>query len=679
MNGSKKFPDMDGMSFEDIRKTISEFVSEAVNSAVDGIVDAVVDEIMQFAPSDVRKNVKKRVREARAQETRTRAKEGGYSSEKIPRTFPEPSPEPSEEIFPPVPLPEAYPPDHPPQNDPNLIYQRYAPATSQIYYPPERLSENMTPHDEEIVMKIRQMRELQVCIRGQGIVKRAVELTMIEQGEFMKDVEDDFTHETFCALPQPIYAAMSISQLRWFFSWRTEARHGRYHKTDKPYVLLLCYELLNKIGADSSVDAFGKLLELWENCRPFASSYLDSSMPRWLKDFYVFNDVTAVYPDINAVMKKYDVEYEYDSYGGEIEQFLDIEERRFSGKLDYLMGRSSYNMKKSVFLSDETKPLIEGALTEALAALDEYFRRRGIELSELICGKLRKVYAWTPFKDAIVNLDTADGFRPLKISAAERYCVKRGEPALEQFIFEPSKEFIGYILKSAEAELRVKTGFNRRITAKLDAVIECVDNRAKLTQAITDPEFAKVIPRAVDEYCRKNGIRSPEKAMKSSEGEERVYYTSQKVEIDVSKLDEIRRQSDEITRKLIVDIEPDEPAEAVSEEEFSEAMEECKEELSPREEEAFALADGDPIFNELDADWQSFARDLIPSHIRVLKALLGGNARAFCRENGMLPETVFEEINTSSLSAFGDVVIECGELVADYVEDVRKIVSAANI
>lgn len=637
MNGFKRYLDTKGKSFEEIKKMINDMVG----GAVDNVVDAVVDDVTQLAPSEVRKNVKKRVRDVRK-----RAEHGDYSAETIPRI-----------------LPEAYPPDHSPQNDPDLIYQRYAPSYAQISYPREYLNENMSPQEEYMVMKIRQMRELQVCVRGKGIVKRAVELTMLEQGEFMADVEDDYGHETFCALPQPLYAAMSISQLRWFFSWRAETRRGRYHKTDKPYVLLLCYELLNKIGADSSVDAFKKLLELWENCKPFAP-YLNALMPRWLKDFYAFNDVTPVCSDISSVTGGTDT-------GRDLANFLDIEERRFSGKLDFLMNNSTYDIKNSVFMSEKTRPLIDGACEEALKALDEYLSERGADLAELICGKLRKDYTWVPFKDAIVNLDTADGFRPVRISAGEQYCLKRGEPSLELFSFLPSKGFIGYLLKSVESELRVKTGFKRRIVPKLTMLEADIRNRTKLTAAVKAPEFERVIPRAVDKYCEKNGIRSLEKPRKSVVGEEFAVYSAPKVEIDVSKLAEIRQKSEETARKLLTD--------EVSEEEFSEQIAECGEELSPCEEEEFNTTVGNPVFDELDADWQTFANALIPVQIQTLKALLEGRGREFIKSAGLLPETVYEEINTEALSAFGDVVIECGELVPDYIEEIKRIVKAAGI
>ncbi len=649
MGEFKKFIQTNGRSFDEIKRTINDLV----NRAVDNVVDTVINDVTEFAPKEVRKELKQKAAAARQSSAKS-----AYKSERIP--------------------PKRF------ENNDDRGLNEYVqkrghnadfPEQNRIHYPHESHAENISPQEEFMLSKIGEMRELEICVRGHGAVKRAVELTMLEQGEFMADIEDDFSRRAFCALPQPVYAAMSNSQLRTFFTWRTDVRRGKYSETDKPYVLLYCCELLNKIGVNGSVEAFDKLLETWECCKDFAP-YLNSLMPRWLKDFYAFNEVSEKYPDINAVLKNGSSnEYE--------REFFDIESGNYSGKLRFLAENSAYDLKKSIFFTEETIPLLDAACEEALHALEEYFSARGIELSELICGKLKKDYSWTPFKDAIVNLDTADGFKPVKISASERYCVKRGEPALEMFDFAPSRGFIGFLLKSVEAELRLKTGFSRKIVPKLSMLQNDFTNRTKITEAISAPEFLKIIPKAVDEYCRKAGIASPKKSAKRKDTDEYVDYTVPKVEIDVSKLSEIRDKSDELAKKLIIEEPSDELnaaeeiAAQIGDDEFSAQIEDFKQELSPVEAEELPLSSGDPAFEDLDADWRTFANNLTPMQIKTLNALLNGNARTFCKENGLLPETVFEEINTEALSAFGDVVIECGELVSDYVDEITKIVKAA--
>lgn len=662
MGEFKNFIQTNGKSFEEIKKTINELV----NRVAEKVVDTVVDDATQLAPKDVRRDIKKTVRDARKN-----AAEGNYRPEKITPALPE---KPKQAIDP------AKEPKSVSAED--IIYRSSAPSYSQMAYPHESVSENMSPQDSYMQTKIAQMRELEICVRGFGIVKRAIELTIVEQGDFMSEVEDDFPRRAYCALPCPVYAAMSNSQLRTFFTWRTDARRGIYNPTDKPYLLLYCYELLNKIGERNSTSAFDKLLEVWENCRGFAP-YLNELMPRWLKDFYAFNDVTEKYPDIKAVTGK----YFKDEADINEREFTAFEAGEYAGKLDFLAANSAYDIKSSAFYSDDKKPLIEAACEAALNALHDYFSKRGIELSELVCGKLKKDYTWTPFKDAIVNLDTADGFRPIRISSAERYCIKRGEPALELFDFSPSRGFVGYLLKSVEAELRVKTGNGRRLTAKLDMVKNDFANRTKIMEAVTAPEFIKVIPKAVDEFCAVNGIKPPPKPQKPSNNafdSDAYSYTRERVEIDVSKLKEIRERSDRLTELLIIDedalevFEPSEAAEQIAAEEFSELIDELKEELSPHEEDELPLRAENPFFEDLDNDWKTFANNLIPLQLGALKALQDGTFKSYCRVHNRLPETIIEEINNEALAAFGDVVIESGEFVPDYVGELNKIIQAAS-
>ena len=149
-----------------------------------------------------------------------------------------------------------------------------------------------------------------------------------------------------------------------------------YSQTDKPYIILYCYELLNKIGVMSSADAYNRLSAVLEGCRGFCPA-LDTVLPRWLKDFRAYNAIggVAACPAESAL----DTRPPDD---------LDILECRYSGKLEYLMGISSYNLRGSIFLTDETRPLMEGALESALTALDGYFKKSGVTKFELLCGKL---------------------------------------------------------------------------------------------------------------------------------------------------------------------------------------------------------------------------------------------------------------------------------------------------
>lgn len=573
-------------------------------------------------------------------------------------------------------------PPRPPRE--NLDYLTGKPAGTPQELLPDELAYAPSMHetdgeDFDIRTKIEDMRYLSHTFYTGFMLKKNAEETLIKQGEFMKDVTDDFSMKCFCNIDRPIYGAMSTDQLRTYFTWRTDARSGVYAPVDKPYIILYCYELLNKIGVLSSADAYNRLSAVWEGCRSFCPA-LDTVLPRWLKDFRAFNDVGDISdsPAESALNTRPPDD-------------LDIMERRYSGKLDYLMQISSYNLRGSIFFSDKTRPLLDGALEAALTALDGYFDKSGITMFELLCGKLRKDFSWVPFSGAYVDMSRMDGFHSLKISPTEQYTLKRGEPCLESFEPSPYRSFAGWILKSIESVLRKRTGFRYGISPNITPVLNDFLNRDKLVRAAAAPEFEELLPDAVNAWCDQNGIYPPKKQPKKrsaynfDESPSPGSTAPQKpvpVEIDITQLAKIREESDETTRKLIV-----EEADTVTADELSERIHDISEDDFDEQAAGFAhYADNagpaeistvsgavSSAFSGLPDGWREFAQALTDDDIALLKALNDGTAESLCRSRNVMPETEYDRINALAMENIGDVLIENGELLDDYLADIQPI------
>lgn len=576
-------------------------------------------------------------------------------------------------------------PPRPPRE--NLDYLTGKPAGTPQELLPDELAYAPSMHetdgeDFDIRTKIEDMRYLSHTFYTGFMLKKNAEETLIKQGEFMKDVTDDFSMKCFCNIDRPIYGAMSTDQLRTYFTWRTDARRGVYAPVDKPYIILYCYELLNKIGVLSSADAYNRLSAVWEGCRSFCPA-LDTVLPRWLKDFRAFNDVGDI--SDSPAESALDTRPPDD---------LDIMERRYSGKLDYLMQVSSYNLRGSIFFSDKTRPLLDGALEAALTALDGYFDKSGITMFELLCGKLRKDFSWVPFSGAYVDMSRMDGFHSLKISPTEQYTLKRGEPCLESFEPSPYRSFAGWILKSIESVLRKRTGFRYGISPNITPVLNDFLNRDKLVRAAAAPEFEELLPDAVNAWCDQNGIYPPKKQPKKrsaynfDESSSPGSTAPQKpvpVEIDITQLAKIREESDETTRKLIV-----EEADTVTADELSERIHDISEDDFDEQAAGFAhYADNagpaeistvsgavSSAFSGLPDGWREFAQALTDDDIALLKALNDGTAESLCRSRNVMPETEYDRINALAMENIGDVLIENGVLLDDYLADIQPILDA---
>ena len=244
----KKFINTGGKSIEEIRKQISRMLSKTV--------EEVSRDIEREAKKELKKEIKNTVRDAVKN-----------VSEKIgvPKTYP--------------------------QKERIVILN-----DNDIAYPPERVEENLSPHDMMINDIILEMRMKKQTPYNGRVVQRCSEITFIMQGEYVADVEDDFSRKAFFGMPTPMYAAMSNSQLRTYFTWRTDVRRGVYNDIDRAYVLLYIFELMNKIGVHSSNEAFSKLVGLWDNMKDKAT-YLNNFFPRLLKDFYAYNNVSVEFPE----------------------------------------------------------------------------------------------------------------------------------------------------------------------------------------------------------------------------------------------------------------------------------------------------------------------------------------------------------------------------------------------
>lgn len=543
----------------------------------------------------------------------------------------------------------------------------------ELAYPASFYEDNDDP--DNLRTRISEMRRLSQQFYNGYMLRQCAEETLVKQGEYMKDVTDDFPRNCFCGVDRPVYGALSTDQLRTYFTWRTGARRGVWNRIDKPYVMLYCYELLNRIGVDSAEEAYRRLSEVWENCRSFCAA-LDKVMPRWLKDLRAYNIIGG---DTSPAEQLTDNITDADS--------ADILARKYSGKLDFMMQRSSYNLRGSIFWTDDNSRLLESALEYVLNVLDGYFTERGITMFELLCGRLKKDHGWSPFAGAYVDLDRMEGFHPLKISPMEQYCVKRGQPCLEVFEPAPYRNLVGWILKSTESVLRKRTGFRYGLSANITPVMEDMANRERLLSAVSAPEFADIVTGAAGRWCDEHGIFPPKKQKKRSaynydEAPESPRSAAAPaarapVEIDVSKLAKIREEADETTRKLIVEEVTEVP-------EITERIEEIQQDSFQEQTECFARdysenrsAGDSGIFDGLADGWREFAQSLSVEDIRLIRAVIDGSADEFCRTRGIMPETGYDRINDAAMENIGDILIENGAVIEDYMSEAQEIASLA--
>lgn len=79
------------------------------------------------------------------------------------------------------------------------------------------------------------------------------------QGKFMENFEDNATVSVHFQHYFPTYHDMNVSQLRTYFTWRTDVRKGVFKPTSLSYLYLYIYELINGIGVKSPQESLSKI------------------------------------------------------------------------------------------------------------------------------------------------------------------------------------------------------------------------------------------------------------------------------------------------------------------------------------------------------------------------------------------------------------------------------------
>ena len=108
------------------------------------------------------------------------------------------------------------------------------------------------------------------------------------QGLLMANFEDDCPYNGTFKSYFPTYNAMSDRQLRGYFTWRAQVRHGNIEETSTSFAFLYLYELICGIGVDDPLDGFDKIKAFWDAYRTFEPG-IDRFARVWLQDYAVFH------------------------------------------------------------------------------------------------------------------------------------------------------------------------------------------------------------------------------------------------------------------------------------------------------------------------------------------------------------------------------------------------------
>lgn len=468
-----------------------------------------------------------------------------------------------------------------------------------------------------------------------------------KQGMFMKDFEDNYEESAAYKEYFPYYQMMGYRQLRTYFTWRAQVRKDKIENTSLSYAYLYLYELLNNIGVSDPQEGLNKLLSFWKEFRGYHPD-IDKYVLRWLKDYHIYYDLPQSFAEF---VSQQGLSGQYPSLTGTEDRF------------DLYCTLSKYDIKKSVFYSEERETLIRDCFDFTMDRLITVFQEHDIDLESAIFLPTKSRAVWRPFQDALFYPWMQQRDRSVVLSSKEIYVCSQNQWTYQTALTADSgRRLVSYILKQMESVLRQTMKFKYKITAGIDMMHPTTVKRLKeagvaLEQGIT---------AAVTEFYREA--------------------TKTVVTVDRETLAKIRKEALMTQEKLIVPEEeeiakrPPMPIADQPDEQVDIAFRQDATSV-PVYKDFRQVATPSSVYTEPTGNdvWSELGKMLTQTEREALILTLCGNAniKQFADVHGIMLEVLADGINEKAVDAMGDSLLDDDFMIYDdYLEQVRIMLDA---
>ena len=453
-------------------------------------------------------------------------------------------------------------------------------------------------------------------------------LLFYKQAKFMADFTDDFDGDAKLSIYYPYYQQMGYEQLRTYFTWRTKVRRGEILPTSASYAFLYVYELLNGIGAESSVDGLNKLVAIWDNFIKYGPS-LCNYMPGWFKDYHIYYKLPHSFADFVKEHNLYEFYPEMFLFDNDIENRLEVWNRI-----------SDYIITQSTFYKAGNEQLLNDCFGFVLDSIQKLCINLNIQIEELFVYHYKRVGSWYPFKQALFYPWLRQPDRKVKMRDQENYTCKDNHwTAYLPIYYSDQKYIVGKVIKKMEACLREATKFKYKLKTE-----PCEFYRSSGTPIV----FDGAIETAVADF-----INNKKRTV---------------VVVDHANLARIREEAQGTQDKLLV---PEEIAAAGENPDYpsSSAWLPRNSEFQIPNPGSAPPADG----------WSSLKSALTVIEIETISMALHGDTdiKTFADKNGIMPEVLVGGINEKAMDFIGDNILETDGGITvydDYKESAAEMV-----
>lgn len=470
-----------------------------------------------------------------------------------------------------------------------------------------------------------------------------------KQALFMADFTDNYPGNAPFKRYFPQYHDMTYEQLRTYFTWRTRVRVGDIVEAPLSYAFLYLFELLNNVGVAHPEEGLERLVKFWEVFRDF-DPLIDQYVLPWLKDYFVYYPLKGSF---ESFVTNYQLEAQYPT----VFCCSTNQENSF----DLFSHISTYDITRSIFFTDERKPLVRDCFYFVLEQLRERFQAQGTCFESYVFYTSRIRSTWKPFSKALFYSVFEQPDRIVKLSNLESYECKDGVwTGKTSMLTESGKQLIGYIMKAMEVQLRGIDKFRYKLTADLNS-FKAIDQNALIETGVS-------IPQVIEESCVEFYRRLNHKP----------------VTIDLGNLEHLRKELHTNQEKLAVEEQEDNVfatylrADTPKIRSFDEQTHYAGDSHGAT---AHALASEGSNASSGHANcWAELYTSLTEIEQEVLRITLDcGNVKHFAKDRGIMPEVLIDGINEKAMDVIGDAILELddtAQVFDEYREDLRGAVES---
>ena len=430
-----------------------------------------------------------------------------------------------------------------------------------------------------------------------------------KQAQMLADYEDDFDYDKNVIRYYPTYQSLNNNELRAYFSWRTKWRKGIKKETSLSFAFIYVYELIHLVGCADAKESYSKLTAFVKDYFIF-DSYIEVYMKDWLIDFVVYYGLDPILLEDTEKIQK----------DKAISILLNIHENKDEDifqSVSELSGTTLTNSRLTKKYPEMMKAVVVGTLRRVASHYAEKCQNSWIDR---YFGYFWKKRVWF-FQKAIFFYRKPTENCEIELSTSRKYSCVDGIWYLNEFQFVPEyrKRFLD-LLRTIDSMIRKFLNFPHQIQQK-----------------ITTKWIVKTIEEEIQKW---NEVKQRKESRK------------REIHFDLSKLGDIRSDSVETREKLLTEEEIQDNS-AVQTETESDILNSANSECDP--------SNDNVGFDSLSSQEK-----------RYLQCLLNGISINWISNEGLLPSLLCDSINDKLFCLFEDTVLENGEIIEDYTEELKK-------